>query len=233
MKLFEICAADQDVRFSPFVWRVIMGLHHKGLAFERVPLSFVDLATTLQTDIKTVPVLEDGGEHIVDSFEIIKYLERTYPEKPLFSPDELLPETPAGKQAIELNAWASRTVALGIFRLLVKDIHDVQDAENQAFFRATREPRIKKTLEEMHSGRDAIREDVRRSFGPLRDRLAKADYLSGDAPMWFDYTMFGMFQWARICSTYPVLAEDDIIHSWLDRMLDLYGGLGRTAKLAY
>lgn len=227
MKLFEISSADQDVRFSPFVWRVIMCLHHKGLSFEREAMTFLETKKLLQTDAQTVPVLEDAGKQIGDSFEIVKYLEEAYPDKPLFDASKSLD----GYQ--ELNLWTDRTVALGIFRMLVKDIHDLQDAENAAYFRKTREARVGKTLEEMHAGREALLEEFRDSLEPLRERLAKTDFLSGDAPAWFDYCVFGTFQWARICSNFEVLADDDSIAIWRDRMLDLFDGYARDVKLAY
>ncbi len=227
MKLFEICSADQDVRFSPFVWRVIMCLHHKGLPFERVAMTFLETKKLLQTDTQTVPVLEDGGRQIGDSFKIAKYLEETYPHKPLFDTSKLLDEYQ------ELNLWTDRTIALGIFRMLVKDIHDLQDTKNAAYFRKTREARIGKTLEEMHAGREALLEEFRDSLTPLRERLVQANFLSGDAPEWFDYCVFGTFQWARICSDFELLADDDSVAIWRGRMLDLFDGYAQGAKLAY
>lgn len=227
MKLYELCCADKDVRFSPFVWRVIMCLHHKGLPFDRVALTFLESKKLLKTEPQTVPVLEDGDKQIVDSFQIAKYLDETYTDKPLFSKNEPIEEYQA------LNLWVDKTVALGIFRMLAKDIHDVQDTENAAYFRKSRELRLGKTLEEVHAGRDALLDGFRASLDPLRARLTEGDYLSGDAPAWFDYCVFGTFQWARIASNYEVLAEEDSLVVWRERMLDLYGGYPRSAKLAY
>ncbi|MEX0300075.1 MAG: glutathione S-transferase N-terminal domain-containing protein, partial [Kordiimonas sp.] len=124
MKLFEICSADKDVRFSPFVWRVIMCLHHKGLSFDRVAMSFLEAKEQLKTEPQTVPVLEDGDKQVVDSFEIAKYLDEAYPENPLFDTDKPI------EKYQDLNVWTDRTIALGVFRMLVKDIHDLQDPEN-------------------------------------------------------------------------------------------------------
>ena len=233
MKLYEIHTADPDVSFSPYVWRAIMCLHHKGLSFEREGLNFLAIADTLKTEAKTVPALEDNGEQIGDSFEIAKYLERTYPDNPLFSAGQLDEGSAAYDALVKQNAWAGRTVALGIFRLLVLDIHNSLDVENQAYFRKTREKRIGMTLEEMHAGRDGILAQVRQSFDPLRETLQNSDYLCGASPMWYDHAVFGKFQWARICSAYSVLDEDDMLHGWIGRMLDLYGGVARSAKLAY
>ena len=42
MRLFELCGEDRDIRFSPFVWRVRLALAHKGLAYDCVPVRFLE-----------------------------------------------------------------------------------------------------------------------------------------------------------------------------------------------
>ena len=37
--------------------------------------------------------------------------------------------------------------------------------------------------------------------------------------------------WARCASRFPLLVENDAVAAWFDRMRDLYGGLGRSAKV--
>jgi glutathione S-transferase len=41
--------------------------------------------------------------------------------------------------------------------------------------------------------------------------------------------VFGPLQWARCISPYALLAEDDPIRQWRDRLLDWFDGLGRAA----
>lgn len=227
MKLYELCCADKDVRFSPFVWRVIMCLHHKGLPFERVAMTFLEGKERLKTGAKKVPVLLDGDTCIDESFEIAKYLDEAYPDNPLFNKSEPI------ERYKDLNLWTDRTIALGIFKMLAKDIHDLQDAENAAYFRETREARLGTSLEAVHAARVDSLEGFRSSLDPLRERLKEGEFLSGDRPEWFDYCVFGTFQWARIASSFEVLAVDDSLNVWRERMLDLFDGYARQAKLAY
>jgi len=72
-QLFELCAEDRDIRFSPFVWRVIFCLHHKGLEFEPVPLMFLEKEPYAASNHKALPVLKDGDTWVSDSFQIAKY----------------------------------------------------------------------------------------------------------------------------------------------------------------
>jgi hypothetical protein len=54
-------------------------------------------------------------------------------------------------------------------------------------------------------------------------------FLCGAEPGWVDYAAFGCFQWARCTSPYQLLATDDPLYDWRERMLDLFGGEGRKA----
>ena len=40
IKLYDLAAAEDDRRFSPYCWRTKMALKHKGLEFETVPWRF-------------------------------------------------------------------------------------------------------------------------------------------------------------------------------------------------
>jgi hypothetical protein len=44
--------------------------------------------------------------------------------------------------------------------------------------------------------------------------------------------MFGTLQWPRCASRFEVLAEDDPVAEWRERMLDLFDGMGRKAPRA-
>ena len=47
-----------------------------------------------------------------------------------------------------------------------------------------------------------------------------------------DYAVFGFFMWARCTSTLELLAADDPVAGWRERLLDAHGGLARQAPLA-
>ena len=42
----------------------------------------------------------------------------------------------------------------------------------------------------------------------------------------------GKLPWPRCASRFALLAPDDPVAAWFERLLDLYGGLGRKAKMA-
>jgi glutathione S-transferase len=63
----------------------------------------------------------------------------------------------------------------------------------------------------------------------MRAALKAQPFFGGAQPLYADYAVFGPLQWARCISPYALLAEDDPIRQWRDRLLDWFDGLGRAA----
>ncbi len=63
----------------------------------------------------------------------------------------------------------------------------------------------------------------------LRRTVERQNFVSGEAPAYADYIVFGAFQWARAISDFEVLATDDSVRAWRGRMLDLHDGFARRA----
>ena len=226
-QLFELCGKDEGVRFSPYVWRILLALKHKGLDFEGVPVRFLDKKPLENAQSKTVPVLNDNGKWVKDSFDIALYLEKTYPEKPLFGGPL------AEGQARLVNEWVNRTMVLGIFPMIVADIHARLDDKNGAYFRETRERFLGCTLEEAQSSRDDKIIHFRKAMAPVRATLEAQEYLSGATPAWVDYCVFGTLMWARIASDFQLFEKDDPIVGWAERLLDMFDGYARGVKPGY
>jgi len=120
------------------------------------------------------------------------------------------------------------TVAV-MFPLIVADIPGHLKPVDAAYFRRTREARFGKPLEEVVAGRDKSAEDFRRALDPMRLTLKTQPYLGGDAPNYADYIVFGGFQWARVVSPFKLLAEDDPLYAWRERLLDAFDGMARKS----
>ena len=227
-RLYELVLAN-GVSASPFVWRVRYALAHKGLPFESVPLGFTDIPKVFAGRCKTVPVLAEGDETIVDSWDIVDYLERAHPDQPhLFS-------GPAEYAMVRLfDAYFSVDIIRKFFNLYALDIHDAARNEDRTYFRESREQRFLKgiPLETYVAGREARLPSLREALTPLRLRLSRSPFLGGSTPNYADYIAFGAFQWVASVNTLPPLAKDDQpLRSWLDRVADLYDGLGRDPRM--
>ena len=222
-KLYDLLGAD-DRRFSPFCWRARLALAHKDLKAEDVPCGFTEMETVAFAGGKTVPVLVDGDNAVADSWSIALYLEEAYPNGPsLFGGEQ-------GQALARFVAhWCDTALHPAVFRLVIADLINVVRPEDQAYFRASREKRLGMTIEEAAAKRDDWAPRLTAALAPLRAQLGERDFVSGAAPAYADYVVFGAFQWARVASAYPMLADEPAIAAWRDRMLDLFGSLARAA----
>ncbi len=222
-ELFDLAGADSALRFSPFCWRTRMALAHKGLRVTTIPWRFTDKAAIAHTGSTQVPVLIDGERTVVDSSAIADYLEQAYPERPLFGCDAARALTGF------MRNWVERCVFPALVEQIVVDIPQVLAPADVAYFRATREKRFGMSLEAYCASRDASLPAFRELLAPVRVTLASQAYLCGAEPAYADYIVFGALQWARCVSRRELLALDDPVSHWLDRLLDAYDGLGRRA----
>ncbi|WNV08509.1 glutathione S-transferase family protein [Tardiphaga sp. 709] len=224
LQLFELVGTEEDRPFSPFCWRIRMALAHKGLEATSVPWRFTDKDAIKPHQSEKVPVLLDGEHAVSDSWAIANYLEDTYPDRPSLFGGE-------GGRAMGrmLNWWGDTVVVAGMFPFIVADIHGHLRPVDQVYFRESREARFKKSLEEVASNRDTGVDAFRKSLDPMRLTLKTQPFLGGAAPNYADYIVFGPFQWARAVSPFKLLAEDDAIYAWREKMLDAFNGMARNS----
>jgi glutathione S-transferase len=222
--MYDLCGAEAERRFSPFCWRAKMALAHKGLPVEAVPWRFTEKDRLPQPNAGRVPVIVDGDRVVHDSTAIADYLEERYPDRPSLYGGEV-----GRGLARFVQNWTETVVHIGIIRLVLLDIHRHLGPADQAYFRNDREKRFDTTLEEVVKEREARLPAFRASLDPLRRTVERQPFLSGVAPAYADYIVFGAFQWARAVSDFELLAADDPVRAWRGRMLDLFGGLARGA----
>jgi glutathione S-transferase len=223
MILYDLAGADPDLRFSPFCWRTRFALAHKGLPVETIPWRFTEKEAIAFSGQGLVPVLRDDGRVVSDSWSIAEYLEEVYPNPTIFG-------GPIGlAHARFVNCWADFLVG-PIARLIVRDIFGVIDPKDRDYFRSSRETWLSMTLEQVQARREERLAAFREMLMPIRLVLRQQDWLGGPAPSYADHIVAGTLMWPRCSSKFPLLADDDPVAQWFGRMLDQYGGLGRTAK---
>ncbi len=224
--MHDLAAADPSLRFSPYCWRTRLALAHKGLDVETVPWRFTDKDALAFSGQGKVPVIQDQGTMVCDSWFIAVYLDQRYPERPsLFG-------GPMGEShARFINAWTDAVLVGGIARLIVRDLIDIIDPGDAAYFRASREARFGMTLEAIQADRETGVLAFRQSLLPIRLVLRAQPFLGGSTLSYADYIVFGTFMWPRCASRFELLEPDDPVAAWRERMLDLFGGLARRAVM--
>ena len=226
MILYELDAINKQY-FSPYTWRIIMSLHHKGLYLDtkRVQVKFSDKSLISHKGFKTVPVLEDGDIWTGESLKIAKYLEEAYPDKPsLFG----------GKEQMELTSIINNILDPKILsilaRIIVADVYKVLQPDDKNYFRETREKMLNKKIEDIDIESKKYITFLQKELNPFRRIIKDNNYFTGDKPMYCDYLLFGFFMWARNTSSKQILDRDDLLWHWRDRMLNLFDGFAKKSN---
>lgn len=220
--LYDLCGRDERLRFSPYCWRVRMTLAHKGLEFDTVAWRFEDKEALAFADYDKVPVLCDNEQVIIDSFEIMRYLDKTYPESPV------LGEGSSYQRALFFKYFVERSVAPGLFRIVALDLLAAIHPDDRDYFRKTREARFGMPLEAVHNPEQG-RQQLTQVLAPVRDQLRGSPFIDGSTPSGADYLLFGSMMWAHTVS-YEALAEpNDPVDEWFKRMLNIHGGVAGNA----
>jgi glutathione S-transferase len=219
---YELVGADGR-SFSPNCWRTRMALAHKGLECRAIPVHFIDMPAIADGKQKTVPIIVDRGHTIGDSWRIANYLEDAYPDRPsLFGGAE------GRALTLFVQSWTADVLHRGVIGLILYDIYLQLHDGDKGYFRASREKRFGRRLEDIQAGRADRVAEFRAGLQPLRMVLQAQPWFGGASPIYADYLVFGAFQWARVSSPFGLLAGDDIVAAWFERCLDLFGGLGRA-----
>ncbi len=221
--LYDLAGAEADRQFSPYCWRTRLALAHKDLPVETIPWRFTEMYVIARSGQPRVPVLVDGDRWVANSWVIANYLEDTYPDRPsLFG-------GPAGRALSRFYSTLADALVSSVFRFVALDILRHVHDKDRVYFRESREERIGMTLEAFVADRDARVSVFGESLTPLRLTLKTQPFFGGEKPLYADYAVFGPFQWARCISPFPLLAADDPVRLWRDRLLDTFDGLARAS----
>ena len=224
--LWELKGRDGR-RYSAYSWRTKMALKHKGLEYESRPVLMSDKQSIAFSGGKTVPVIQDAGKVVRDSWAIAEYLESSYPERAtLFGGDIGRGVTHA------FNTWVDRTLIATMMPVIVCDLHQRVDPGDEAYFRQRFEGFLQSTLEQAREREPKALERLQRSLEPMQAHLKKQAFVCGAAPAYGDYILFSVVQWARIASPRQLFNNSEPIHQWRERMLDLYDGFARKVPTA-
>ena len=223
--LHTLCGANPARPFSPHCWKIVMALAHKGLEFTEAPVPFTAIPALENGFSRTVPILNDRGHLVRDSFDIALYLEEAYADAPSLFGGE------GGKAAARfVEGYVQTLVHPALMPFVVMPIHDLLPEKDKAYFRQSREARFGKPLEDVAESADRAMLSAR--LEPLRHMLKFQPFLGGEGPLFADYIVFGALQWARVTTGALPLEEGDPVLDWFSRCLDLFHGLGRNVTAA-
>jgi len=211
---------------SPFVWATKFALKHKGFDLDVVDGGFTGILDRTGGKTERLPAIVDGGEWVLDSWGIVEYLDAKYPDRPL-----LIPHESVAVLTRALDAWLWPAAVGPWMRCFCADYRDLCFEHDKDYVTATREVMLGGPLEELQEGREARLPAISAALEPLRMALREAPFLGGSAPNYADYRIIGSFLWLACVGKTPALAADDPLRDWIERVRDLFGGLGRHPGL--
>ena len=174
-----------------------------------------------------MPVLRDGDTVVHDSWAIAEYLDKTYPDRPA------LIEGEQGRALASLTRhYAQNVLATPILKGVVGDLFKAIAPGDQPYFRESREKRLGMKLEQFQIAPEAAAAQLGVALSPVRALLKEQPFVNGRRPAFADYCLFGVFMWARGVSAVELIAAEDPVHAWRERMLDLFDGLARKSPRA-
>jgi len=227
IRLYDV-VLDNGCTLSPFVWRVRYALAHKEIDYEIEPVAFTGIRKLLGGKYEQVPIIEDNGEIVADSWAITQYLDRNYSDRP-----HLLRTNGEFVWARFFDRWMFRDVIPHMRRCYLLDNYNFARPEDRDYLRESRERTFLggQRLEDVVKGREKRLPAIRDSLQPLRAILADTPWLGGIRPNYVDFCGLSGFLWAAAINTLPPLEKSDPLFHWLDRGFDLYGGVGRDERL--
>lgn len=210
LRLYELSNLA-GVNHSPFVWRVKFALQRKGLSYDRIPLSFLEIPKVDDGAFKTVPILEYQGERRNESWAIAEWLDATFPERPIFSSSAEL------AMVRFFDKWFGTQVMTPMFRSCVRDIWEQVKPTEQAYFRSSRERILGESLEDIAASAPLYLNRMRDALLPARLALRQGDFLGGTLPNYADFIAWGAFIAFDPIVKQPLLTDDDPLQAWLER----------------
>jgi glutathione S-transferase len=209
-------------RPSPFSWRIRYALAHKGVDFEVRPVRFADVETIRSLSGQHLtPILTHGDNVVHETWDIACYLEEQFPDRPSLFGGEV-----GRGMAQFVNAWCETRLGPPLRHVIYADFPAVLDPVDRAYFRVSRERALGMSLEDACANPTSKLAAFQEACAPLERTLSVQPYICGPAPAYADYTVFSIFQWARLGSSREVVAEGSAIAEWRSRMIALFGNVG-------
>jgi glutathione S-transferase len=232
--------------FSPNTWKTRMDLLHKGVQFETIPVTLLDVRRDLAARSNhpniSVPAIElPNGKFIYDSFHIAEWLEDTYPDRPsLFTGDGQLTNKAQSEHLLMGKKYA-RMMDLGLgaskpqwgvwFELFFPQLDQLMsEGEVRDFFRSDARLGPQGYQKLISLDRQQLIDRAKLTVQPLLQILRERpnEYFQGTHPGHVDYIIFGRYAYCRMLD--PQLAKQvwedqgDELSNWIDKLCKAYDG---------
>jgi glutathione S-transferase len=247
IKFYEsVPSSNSTCYISPNTWKTRMGFLHKGVQFETIPVTLLDVRHDLATRSKqsniSVPAIElPDGKFIYDSFHIAEWLENTYPDQPSLFTGDGQPTNKAPSELISLGKNYARMIDLGLgaskpewavwFDLFFPQLDQLMaEDEIRDYFRSDARLGPQGYQKLMSLDREDLIRRAKMNVQPLLQILRERpnEYFQGTHPGQVDYIIFGRYAYCRMID--PQLTKQiwedqgEELANWIDKLSKAHDG---------
>ena len=214
LKLFDL-SGKNDLRFSPPCWNVKLCLILNNIEFLTIPVRFTEKHKIAFSKQKLVPIIDYKKGFVSDSWNIINWLNRNYPEKKIFINNS------SKNFSYYLYLWTSRQLLPILFKVIAHEIPNVLEGDDIEYYIKTREERINGPITKFVPYVSSSIKEFRKLIDPIRKIIIDNDYISGKKPGIEDCIFFGNLKWVDVCSPCDLLDNQDPVYQWYKNLLKI------------
>ncbi|KAI0772188.1 hypothetical protein BC629DRAFT_1529856 [Irpex lacteus] len=193
-----------NTAWAPHAWKVRLALNIKGLNYKTEWVEYPDIEAlyhrinlpphSIRADgsgYYCLPVIHDPSTNttLSESWDIIQYLDKTYPNTPTLLSNELAP-----LHAVFLTAFPP-TAQKPLWNIIIAGVHSNLSPRSQEYFRRTREAETGKKLEDVAGGEEGW---VAAEAGFGKVLAWPRVVLGGDKISFPDLHIVGVLIWAKL-----------------------------------
>lgn len=221
---YEVC---------PYCCKVKAVLDYKGIPYEKIevtPMSNEEISFVKDHDM--VPVLVDDGKIVVESNDIIKYLDEKYPQKPVFakakevSTEEKKWMDYADEELVQIlpgNIYRNFPEALSSFKYITKvGKFPLWKRYGMALAGA-----VAMTIVAKKGLKKRGIQDPRKSLGESLDKweagLGNKKFMGGELPNVADLVCFGILNSVHEMKVWSFISEHSKVSEWYERVQSKLG----------
>lgn len=210
-------AGKNDLRFSPYCWRIKYLLNILKIDYKTIPTTFNQRLNNPLFGESRLPTIIDNEQLISDSFTIAQYIENNYTEKDLKLINNNL-------EVIRfINHWSDHFLNYSIVERVAFDIIECLHDEDKKYFVESRTKRFgmhPKEFQELNVS--STKNEFDKCCNFLNNILLKQEFILEDGISYADIIILGSLTWGDKVSKNTKINEKFIkLIEWKNKLSDL------------
>jgi len=211
-------SGKNDLRFSPYCWRVKYLLNFRKIAYNTSPICFTErLGNAFFGDAK-LPTIIDDGIKVSDSFNIAEHIEYKYTDI-----NNRMFNTETKSSLCFINQWSDQFLNTAILERVAYDIISVLDDRDIEYFTESRSIRFgmhPKDFQDYNTKKPENNFNECCNF--LNKILQKQSYLLGENITYAEMIVLGSLTWGEKVSNNTVIEEEfEKLSTWKSELTKL------------